>query len=105
MRACMLQHMYSTYIHMGFCTQCIKTMSCYICCDWMTSETYHGTLHTCGILYTYVRSKSVTICSLALDNVYIRTLYSMYTLLYAYNIFIYIMYTLHLQFLLPVTHD
>ena len=47
---------------------------------------------------TYVCSKSVTTYSLTSDNVYIRTLYSMYALLYAYNIFIYIMYTLHLRF-------
>ena len=53
MSACMLQHiMYRIY--MASRTHCIKTMSCYICCDWMTSETYRGILHTCGILYTYV---------------------------------------------------
>ena len=105
MSACILQHMYSTCIYVGSRTQCIKAMSCYTCCDWMSSETYCGILCTCGILYTYVCSKSVTTYSLALYNVYIRTLYSMYTLLYAYNIFIYLMYTLLLQFLLTVTHD
>ena len=52
-------------------------------------------IRTCDILYTYVCSKSVTIYSLALYNVYIRTLYSMYTLLNAYNIFLYLMYTVN----------
>ena len=55
MSACMLRRMCSTYIYMDSITQCIKTISCYTCCDWMISETCHGILHTCGILYTYVR--------------------------------------------------